>query len=237
MELTRQVKTRYPDNMGKRKIVLILFLITFLFFASAIVYFLSKSKRGNDYQGQVKNEITGGEQGARSHFILDSKTTPVPTWKIYIQPKFKYEIKYPSNWKKDSWDIQEAVNVKGTADGNIWSHTRLQGENERLEILAWGNRAQTPILQWLRWYRHEDLNLDALPKEPNFSFLGSLAVRIFQEKTSFTYPVVRIFFQKEDKLFEILYRMDSLKGMTQPADYQLTEEPYTIMLQSFKFIP
>jgi len=235
--LTRQAKTRYSDSMSKIKIVLILFLITLLFLASAIVYFLSKSKRGSNYQGQVKNETTGRGEGARSHFSLDNKATTLPTWKIYIHPKFKYEIKYPSNWEKDSWNIQEAVNVKGAADGNIWSHTRLQGENKRLEILAWGNKAQTPILQWLRWYRHEDLNLDALPKEPNFSFLGSPAVRIFQEKTSFTYPVVRIFFQKEDKLFEILYRMDSLKGMSKPADYQLIEEPYTVMLQSYKFTP
>lgn len=223
--------------MGKRKIVLILFLITFLFFVSAVFYFLIKSRREDDYQGQVENETTSKQQGERSHFSLDNKTTTISTWKSYIHPKFKYEIKYPSNWEKDSWDIQEAVNVKGTADGNIWSQTRLSGENKRLEIIAWGNRAQTPILQWLRWYRHEDLNLDALPKEQNFSFLGGPGVRVFQEKTSFTYPVVRIFFQKEDKLFEILYRMDSLKGMTQPADYQLIEEPYTIMLQSFKFTP
>jgi hypothetical protein len=113
----------------------------------------------------------------------------------------------------------------------------LIGNNKRLEILAWGNRAKTPIREWLRWYRHEDLNLNDLPKDPNFIFLGETSVRMFQEKTSFTYPVVRIFFQKEDKLFEILYRMDDLIDVTSPNETQLVDEPYTSMLQSFKFTP
>lgn len=169
--------------------------------------------------------------------LFSLKPTPTPAWKTHTHPRLKFEIQYPPSWEADTWDIQDAANVKSTADGNIWSHTRLFGDDKRLEIIAWGNKAQTSILQWLRWYRHEDLNLNSLPKEPNFVFLGETAIRLFQEKTSFTYPVVRIFFQKDDKLYEIIYRMDSLRGVSIPSDYQFIEEPYISMLQSLKFIP
>lgn len=245
--LTRQIKTRYSYDMHKnnflKAILMCGLLIIFLPLSLVSItdkdkyyyirdWVLLKTRRSRAPITPDKDTI---KRPPKSLFSL--KPTPTPAWETHTHPRLKFEIQYPPGWEADTWDIQDVANVKSTVDGNIWSQTRLSGEDKRLEIIAWGNRAQTPIIQWLTWYRHEDLNLNSLPKETNFIFLGEPSIRLFQEKTSFTYPVVRIFFQKDDKLYEILYRMDSLKGVNQPRDYQLSQEPYITMLQNLKFIP
>ena len=186
-------------------------------------------KQGTSEQTEINNKPV------KSLFSIKNDPTPTPEWKIFAESKLNYSIKYPSTWTNDNWNIQNAANIKGTADGNIWGHARFFGENKQLEIIAWGNKTKTPLIQWLTWYRHEDLELNKLPKETNSIFQGEQAVRIYQEKTSFTYPVVRIFFQKGDFLYEILYRMDSLRGIIEPIESQMQEEPYITILQSLKF--
>jgi hypothetical protein len=217
--------------MNKKLLVTCLIFLLFLF--GICSQFLMNNK---DTKRQVIGEQTETiNKPQNSLFAIKNNPTPTPTWKFFNEPKLNYSLRYPPNWTNDNWNIQDAANIKGTADGNIWGHARFSGENKQLEIIAWGNKTKTPIVQWLTWYRHEDLELNKLPKEPNFTFLGEQAVRVFQEKTSFSYPVVRIFFQKGNFLYEILYRMDILRGIAEPTDAQMQEEPNNTILQSLKF--
>lgn len=215
-----------------KKIVIICLVFLLSLFGISSMFLMNKKDTARQVIGE-QTETTNKPQN--SLFSIRNNPTPTPEWKIFTEPKLNYSISYPPMWTNDNWNIQDAANVKGTADGNIWGHARFNGENKQLEIIAWGNKTKTPILTWLTWYRHEDLELNKLPKEPNFMFLGEQAVRVYQEKTSFTYPVVRIFFQKGNYLYEILYRMDSLKGLVESTDSQLQEEPYDTILQSLKF--
>lgn len=131
--------------------------------------------------------------------------TPTPIWNTHKDFKYGHQIEYPPDWTKEEWEITQAANLKTIPDGYIWHQLKLtKGNDYRFEVVIWANKARAPLLTWLRWYRHEDLSLDKLPKEPNFKFLEIPAIILFEGKERHENPVVRIIFPKEDKIFELI---------------------------------
>lgn len=154
--------------------------------------------------------------------------SPTPAWSQHQDFKYGFQIEYPFDWSKEEWEIGQAANLKTLPEGYIWHQLRLtKGNGWRLEVVLWANKAQTPLLTWLLWYRHEDLPPEKLPKELNYQILGRPALFLFQEESSHDkHPVIRIFFQKEDKVFEFVAQNQTV-----------TLDPlYQQIIASFKFL-
>lgn len=213
----------------KQKLIFLppVFLILFV-----VVLYLNTDKPLS-FQTKQTPEVSFGKPS------LSPTPTPTPIWPSVQNRKYGFQINYPPDWEKDEWDIEQASELKNLPDGYIWYQVRLhKGKDYRLEVIVWGNKAQTPLLTWLRWYRHEDLDLAKLPKEENFNFADFPALRVFQKKSAHeSHPVVRIFIPKENKVWEIFYQMTNLQNLgREPAESELVDLVYEDLLKTFQFL-
>ncbi len=132
------------------------------------------------------------------------------TWKTYQNDQYKYSFSYPNNWKVSGWDIQNAAKLEKPGMGNIWQQTLLDGPNgEHFEVLIWSNSVRNDVRQWLTWYRHEDLPLKDIPQEPNFSVATHPAWQFPHATFAKGYPVEHIIFGHQDKIFELIYKIEN----------------------------
>lgn len=154
---------------------------------------------------------------------------PSPTlspWVGYSNSDYGYSLKYPRCWQKTEWDIQEASKISRPQEGMIWQQAKFDGKGQSFQVVLWANRQKAPAVSWLRWYRHEDLDLTKIPAKSNYQILGKEAYLVFQEKTSWGFPVVRIFFLNDDKIFELIAQNPS----------ENLDKAYTDILTSFRLL-
>lgn len=134
--------------------------------------------------------------------------TPTPSpWLAYVNDHYGYSINYPRTWEKTEWEFHEATKLntsRNQQEGMIWQQVKFEGKEKSFQVLLWVNRQKVAIPQWLRWYRHEDLDLEEIPPKSNYQILGKEAYLMFSEKTSWGYPAMRIFFLHEDHVFELI---------------------------------
>lgn len=180
----------------------------FLFLASAAalifltVFLFSSSK--NQAGPKAMGKLT---------FVLRPSPTPTPSpWLIYVNDHYNYSLNYPRTWEKTEWEFHEATQLNTSRkqqEGMIWQQTKFEGKEKSFQVLLWVNWQKVPVPQWLRWYRHEDLDLKKIPSKSNYQILGKEAYLMFSEKTSRGYSVVRLFFLHEDHIFELIAQSSS----------------------------
>ncbi|MBI4100607.1 hypothetical protein HY439_02595 [Candidatus Microgenomates bacterium] len=154
--------------------------------------------------------------------------SPTPTvliWQTYLNSLHGYEINFPPGWEKTEWNIENAAKLKTLPDGMIWQQVNLEGREGNFQVVVWGNKQKVAIPTWLRWYRHEDVDLKKIPTKSNFNVGDHEAFLTFQEASSWDYPVVRIFFQEHDKVFELIAKNPS----------ENLDKIYLEMISSMKF--
>jgi len=159
--------------------------------------------------------------------FLKSFFAPTPTpspWLAYSNLNYGYFLNYPRGWQKTEWDIQGAAKLQRPQEGMILQQVKFEGKERSFQVVVWLNRQKAAITQWLRWYRHEDLELKKIPQKSNYQILDKEAFLIFQEKTPWGYPVVRIFFSHQDKMFELVAQNPSRD----------LEKTYQEIIQSFR---
>lgn len=163
--------------------------------------------------------------------------------KTYINDKYNFQIAIPADWQMEEWDIEEAANLKSVPDGTILYQGKFFGESGHFEILIWQNKqsfssnnGQVSTRNWLTWFRHEDLILESLPKEENFSLTGIPAVRYLQQKTSRKKPVLYVFFGKNNKIYELTEEREDLVGLEATQSARFSHPVYDKILQSFKLV-
>lgn len=108
----------------------------------------------------------------------------------------------------------------------IWQQAIFQGSEQSFQVIIWVNRQKAAIPQWLRWYRHEDLDLKKIPEKSNYRVLNKDAYLIFQEKTSWGYPAVRIFLPEGERIFELVIQTPT----------ETPDKVYQEMIASFKLL-
>lgn len=177
-----------------------------------------------------------------SIFLLKSKSKPSPVipiipttpagvpWQTYSNQDYGYLISYPPQWQVETWDIQKEAKLTQVPDGSIWQQTKLEGQPGKFEVLIWENKTRAPLRTWLSWFRHEDLDLKAVPEQENFEVGGIPAIRYTQTETARGKPLEYIFFQVEDKIYEFV----------QEKQVVVTDKPVAIdydkMIASFRFL-
>lgn len=148
-----------------------------------------------------------------SSFIPKPSPTPTPSpWLTYNNSHYGYSLNFPRGWQKTEWEFHEATKLnlnRGPQEGMIWQQAKFEGKEKSFQVLLWVNRQKTAVPQWLRWYRHEDLDLKKIPAQSNYQILGKEAYLMFSQKTSWGYPVVRIFFSHQDHVFELIAQSPS----------------------------
>lgn len=154
-------------------------------------------------------------QGFDNFPSFEARSSPTPTpspWQTYVNGHSSYSLNYPRGWEKKEWEFHEATQLKtnrGPQEGMIWQQVSFVGKERSFQVLLWANRQKVAVPQWLRWYRHEDLDLKKIPPKSNYQILGKEAYLMLSEKTSWGYPVVRIFFSHEDHIFEFVIQSPS----------------------------
>lgn len=171
-----------------------------------------------------------------------------PQWQTYENNKFGFRFSYPFSWQKEEWDLETATGYKNISDGTILYQGKFFSKDTppvgSFEVLIWENNSRAKILNWLTWFRHEDLTLSALPIEENDSVAKMPAVRYFQPKTARGTPVLYYFFTKENLVFELTEEREDLVNLTKEEATQSAQffSPiYDPILQIFsidsKFLP
>ncbi|MFH0863571.1 MAG: hypothetical protein V1858_00570 [Candidatus Gottesmanbacteria bacterium] len=161
------------------------------------------------------------------------------TEKTYSNPKYGFEFKYPGDWQVEQWDIEEAANLKKVTDGTIIYQGRFfspLADKGHFEVLIWQNKSKASVHQYLSWYRHEDLILKDLPAQENYYLAGLPAIIYLQKTTSKKKPILYIFFNKDDKLYELIEERQDLINAVATDSSQFVSPVYDKLLQSFKFI-
>lgn len=144
-----------------------------------------------------------------------AKTSPtlIPSpWLTYVNNHYNYSLNYPRTWEKTEWEFHEATQLnisRKQQEGMIWQQTKFEGQEKSFQVLLWVNRQKAAVSQWLRWYRHQDVDLKKIPDTPNYQVSDKKAYLMFQEKTSWGYPVIRIFFSHGDHIFELIAQSPS----------------------------
>lgn len=159
-----------------------------------------------------------------------------PAEKTHLNSKYNYQLLLPSDWQIEEWDIEEAANLKSVPDGTILYQGKFFGKSGHFEILIWQNKSKAKARSWLTWFRHEDLILQDLPKEENFSIAGIPAIRYLQKNTSRKKPILYIFFTKEDKIYELTEEREDLINIEATQSSQLADPVYDRIVQSFQFV-
>lgn len=168
--------------------------------------------------------------------FISPTTLPKPTWKLYTNQKYDYQILYPASWQAEEWDIGEAAKLKRVPDGSIWHQARFSDEEGRFEVLIWENASEVPVRTWLTWFRHEDLILKDMPKKENFAVDEIPAIRFVQAKTAKDKPLLYIFFGKDGKVYEFVEEREDLAEIESPTEEQLVHPIYDKIIESFKFL-
>lgn len=152
-------------------------------------------------------------------------TTVARPWKIYHNADFNYNLSFPPHFSIEDWDIGQAARIKNQDEGYIYQQVRLKSDQDFFEVLVWANLNQVDVPQFLRWYRHEDLNLKLIPAQPNYH-LASRPAYFFSQKETGRGELNYIFVNYDQYLYEIVYphRSDS-------------EPFYLQMLSNFNFLP
>ena len=195
---------------------------SFLLFSSAGVFILLAS-----FLFFGKNQIPSVNP---SSFVL--RPSPAPTlspWLTYSNSHNRYSLNYPRGWQKTEWEFHEATQLRenrGPQEGMIWQQVKFEGKERSFQVLIWVNRQKTAVRQWLRWYRHEDLDSKKIPPKSNYQILGKEAYLMFSEKTSWGYSVIRIFFSHEDHVFELIAQSPS----------ESLDKVYQEILKSFRLL-
>lgn len=167
--------------------------------------------------------------------LVSPPVPPKPAWKTFENQSYGYRLLYPADWEVSQWDIQEAANLKRVPDGSIWHQAKFSGPNGHFEILIWENKSQAAVRNWLSWFRHEDLVLKEVPKEENFTFSGISAFRFVQKKTAKETPLLYVFFNKDDKVFEFVMEREDLIRVATPSGEKLSHPGYDKIMESFVF--
>ena len=159
-----------------------------------------------------------------------------PPDKIYTNQKFGFSLTYPNDWQTEEWDIEKAANLKTVTDGTILYQGKFFGKDGQVEFLIWQSKTKATTRQFLTWYRHEDLVLADVPLQENYTFAGLPAIRYLQQKTAKKLPVLYIFFQKDDKIYELTQDRRDLIGIEATTSAQLAFPVYDKIIGSFRFI-
>lgn len=161
---------------------------------------------------------------------------PTPQNKIYANSKYQFQLLYPRTWRVEEWDLETAAGLTHLTDGTILYQGKFFGKDGHFEILIWQNKSKTPVRNWLTWYRHEDLILTDLPPKENFSLSGIQAIRYLQKQTSRKKPILFIFFNRDDKFYELTQEREDLTSMEATDSAGFIHPVYDQILESFKFL-
>lgn len=184
--------------MDKRRIVVIslTLLFFFLFFIGTTLFLKLKTKKS-------------------APLYPKPSPTEIP-WKTYVNQNYQYAISYPPDWQVEAWDIRQAANLTKIPNGAIWHQAKFKGEKGNFEILIWENQTKAPLQTWLTWFRHEDLDLKALPQKENFEVGGLPAILYSQKDSPRGKPLDHIFFKWEDKIYEFIEEKGTLDEAALP---------------------
>lgn len=196
--------------MIKRKIIVLVLALSFISF---LIILLVKSK---------------GEPSLPAIPPISEPSPSAIPWQVYSNQEYGYTLFYPPNWQVEAWDIKQAAKLKIVPDGSIWQQAKFKGEQGLFEVLVWENKTKVPLRTWLSWFRHEDLNLEAVPEQENFEIGGLPAIRFAQAETGRGKPLEYIFFQIEDKVYEFIVEKEFKD--------QAVADNYDKMVSSFKFL-
>jgi hypothetical protein len=198
-------------------------LLFFLGFVLAIIFLLLAAR---PWISQLGNP-------SFNHPVFKSKT---PAWQVKKNEKIGYQVSYPEDWLIDEWDMEEAANLKNVPDGSIYYQSRFSGDSGHFEILVWENKSQAKLRTWLTWFRHEDLALENVPQQENFTISGQPAILSRQLETSRGKPVLYIFFAYQDKIYELNFEGEELLGVEISKTGQQGNAVYDKIMQSFIFV-
>ncbi|MDP3998736.1 MAG: hypothetical protein Q8P89_03935 [bacterium] len=198
-----------------RKLLLVLAILAGFILVTALLYF----KKQPVLEGSLPFPV---------------RISPVPTptsspWLSYLNDHYSYSINYPRGWEKTEWEFHEATQLdinRKQQEGMIWQQTKFEGKERSFQVLVWVNRQKAATPQWLRWYRHQDLDLKKIPTAPNYQISGKDAYLMFSGKTSWGYSVIRIFFSRGEYIFELIAQNPN----------ENLEKIYMEMIQSFKLL-
>lgn len=172
-----------------------------------------------------------------------SPTIEKPQWRTYQNSKYGFQFNYPFSWQKEEWDLETATGYKAISDGTILYQGKFFSKDTlsigSLEILVWENNSRAKVLNWLTWFRHEDLTLLNLPGVENDEVAKISAVRYLQKQTARGKPLVYYFFTKDNLVFELTEERPDLVNLTAEEATQsakLKSEIYEPILESFQFM-
>ncbi len=198
--------------------------------------------------------ITAGGVGYYFYKTSQKQIDETVDWKTYTNGKYGYSFKYPPECKYGSWSLEGRptgqfcfLSVKDPDD--VLLELRYVAEKDKLVDAAfsvrhcsdsWDEEADSPCspadflihnpppnTKLINWFKENFKGLNGdIPDKPNFEIDGIPAVKVLNE-FPLDPPNERIFFIKDDKLFDItLWYVDS----------ESNRKLYNQILSTFKFI-
>ncbi len=148
-------------------------------------------------------------------------------WKIYTNTVNGYSFSYPSEWNiSQEWDIRQAAHLNSIPDGSIWQQIKLEGNNQAFEVVVWENASGVPARTWVSWFRHEDLNLENVPEEPNATVSGIPSILYTQGQTARKKPLSYYFLTDHGVVYELVFESVAAEVRSRiVADFRLLDKP------------
>ncbi len=150
-----------------------------------------------------------------------------PAFKEFTSDKNNFKVSYPAGWTLKQWDFFDVTDLTTIPEGSIRFQLSALGEEGKFEVLVWENRSKLPVTNWVSEFLHEEIDSKEIPKNYNFTFQNFNALQILNFNKARKKPVEYIFFNYEDRVFELIFELDDISQKNKI--YDQIKESFTLI--------